>query len=85
MHGVALRVRKNLHFDMTRIDDALLHEYVGTAEGFGRLGYYALIILLQLFGIVAATNTATASARCGLEHNGVADLLGHLEGLGNIH
>ncbi len=84
VHGVAEGIGEDLRLDVLGIDDALLEEYLGAAEGLGRLGDHPRERLFQLLAAVAATDAATAAAGGGLEHHRVADPLGFAQGLGEI-
>src|SRR3569832_618008 len=74
VHDVAVVVGEDLQFDVARIDDALFHEDIGTAEGLGRLRDHAVIIAPEVRLVLAAADAAAAAARGCLEHDGVTEL-----------
>ena len=76
MNGVAGGIGEHLHLDVARIDDALLEEHLGTAEGLGRFRDDPVPGVAQARLVVAATDAATAAARGGLQHHRIADALG---------
>ncbi|MNF64020.1 hypothetical protein D3C84_457410 [compost metagenome] len=75
VHGVAEAVGEDLRLDVLGVDDALLEEHLGAAEGLGGLGDHPRVGLLQLFLRVAAADAAAAAAGGGLEHHRIADAL----------
>ena len=60
---------------MTRLNDALLQENLGTAKGLGGLGNHSLVVLPQFFLIIATTNAPATTTGRGFEHNRVANVL----------
>ena len=73
VHGVAMTVGDDLRFDVLRVDDALLEEHLGAAEGLGGFGDHARVVQLQFFTAVAATDTTAATTGGGLEHHRITD------------
>ncbi len=78
---VAVLVAEHLDLDVARIDDELLDEHPIVAEA--RLGLRAgrAEPLLGLLGVEGDAHALAAAAGRGLDHDGVADLGGDLDGV----
>ena len=84
VHGVAETIGEHLRLDVLGIDDALLEEHLGAAEGLGGLGDHPRIGRFQLAARVAAADATAAAATGGLEHHRVADALGLAQRLAEV-
>ncbi|MNI35226.1 hypothetical protein D3C73_892430 [compost metagenome] len=80
VHHIAEAVAKDLRFDMLGIDDAFFQEHFRRTECLGGFGNDPRESLFKFFTAVAATNTATTTTGCGLEHHRVADAIAFGQG-----
>ena len=78
---VAVLVGEDLHLDVLRLDQVLLHKDVAAAEGLLGLTVHQLIGGLDLLDGVAAAHAAAAAAGSGLEDDGEAEAHGLLNGV----
>lgn len=84
MNHAPVAVSEHLNFDVPGIEDALLDEDIGAAEGFGRLGDDAWEVAVQFgFGIAAADAATTAAGR-RLEHDRIPDFMREGGRFGNV-
>jgi hypothetical protein len=74
-------VAEDLDLDMAGVLDELLDEDAIVAEARLGLGAGKRIALLRLLGAVGNAHTLAAAAGRGLDHDGIADLVGDLHGL----
>ena len=84
VNPVAMGIAEDLNFDVARLRDKLLDEDPVIAKGIGRLVLRALEALARLLIIPCDAHTLAATARRGLEHHGVADLVGDFHRLVRI-
>ena len=84
VHHIAMVVGENLHLDVTGFNDALLQKNLGTAKGLGGLGNHPLVVLPQLFLIIATTNAPATTTGRGFEHNRVANVLRLAHGIFDV-
>ncbi len=73
----AVLVAEDLHLDMAGALDHLLQVALAVAEGGLGLAPALAHLFLQLLGLHDGPHAAAAAAPAGLEHEGIADLLGH--------
>ena len=78
---IAVLVAEHLDLDVARVDDELLDEHAVVAEA--RLGLRAgrAVAFLGLLGVEGDAHALAAAAGRGLDHDGVADLGGDLDGV----
>eukprot|EP00754_Rhynchopus_humris_P039735 Rhum_TRINITY_DN22840_c0_g1::Rhum_TRINITY_DN22840_c0_g1_i1::g.176253::m.176253 len=79
VHDVAQLVSDHLHLDVARILDELLHEHAVVAERGHRLALCGVPLAARLLLVPRDAQTLAAAAGGGLDHDGVAQVLGHLE------
>jgi len=84
MNHVAMAVAQHLHFNVPRVDHAFFQEDFRLAKSLAGFRDHALIVAEKIFVAVAAADAAPAAAIGGLEHDGVADLVGQHARLFNI-
>ncbi len=77
MHDIAMRIAKNLAFDMAGALDQLFEIDLVLAEGGLRLALGFRHFPGQILRIADGAHAASAAAPGGLEHDRIADLLGH--------
>src|SRR4051812_49171705 len=81
MDDAAVLIAENLELDVARRLDVLLEIHVGDAEGRFRLALRRLERVRQLAAVADDAHAASAAAGCRLDDDGIADVLGDLEGL----
>ena len=73
----ALLVAEDLHLDVAGVEDHLLEVALAVAEGGQRLAPALEHLLLELVGAHDRPHAAAAAAPARLEHEGIADRVGH--------
>ena len=80
MDHVAVLVGKDLHLDVLRFHEELLHEDVVVSKGLFRLGLHQIVVDADLLHGVAPAHTAPAAAGRRLQDHGEAEVHGQLLG-----
>ena len=78
LNHVAMGVCHDLELYVMRVQDELLEVHLVVVKARARLGAGLLKEVLKLRGVKDAAHTAAATARRGLDEDGIADLLGNL-------
>ena len=73
MHGVAVRIAENLHLDVARRDDQLLHQHTRVTEGALRLALRALERGGKILRALDQTHATPAATSHCLDHQRIAD------------
>ena len=76
VHHIAVAVGQHLHFHVAGPIDEFLHVQAGIAKGGFRLPLGCFVQALQLTGVRHQAHAASTAARGGLDHHGIAHLLG---------
>ena len=79
--AIPVRVGQHLDLDMARAGDEPLDEHPVVAEGGGGLGRRARKTFRDLVGAVRDAHALAAAAGRGLDHDGIADLVGDADRL----
>ena len=78
---LAVLVAEDLKLDVVGVDDQFLDVDIGIAEGLLSLHAGAVEALHEASLVVGHAHAATAAAGDGLDHDGIADFAGDLDGL----
>mmetsp|Transcript_44099 Transcript_44099/g.111147 ORF Transcript_44099/g.111147 Transcript_44099/m.111147 type:complete len:276 (+) Transcript_44099:1485-2312(+) len=84
MHHVAVAISEDLHLNVPRVLNVLLHEHGAIAKRDKRFGAAADESLLDVFLVAHNTHAAPAAAHGRLQHDGKANLISELNALGRI-
>ena len=81
VNDVAVLVANDLNFDMPRLFDVFFDKHASIAERTAGLAGGALKAVAALFVVLRQPHSLAAASRAGLEHHGIADLIGNGHGV----